>query len=224
MRIEVVRDHFGCQGMTQPRRNEIHPQPHPVVPIPQDPFIPRRRLQLIVDLFPAGQFTRYVCVGLFNSVFGYANFAIILALLNRVLPLRFLYLTVVLASILSIPLNISVSYLTYKFFVFRTKGNYLGEWFKCFAVYGTGMIPGLIAVSALTRILQALIHSHAASLHFLVLAMESHLSGAPLAFLQHIATGKAMAGYIGGALFMGTSTLYGFIGHKMFTFRPRKWL
>jgi putative flippase GtrA len=209
--------------MNQPPRNrEIHPQHPPVVPIAQDPFIPRRRLQRIVDLFPAGQFARYVCVGLFNSVFGYANFAIILSLLNKVLPLRFLYLTVVLASLLSVPFNITVSYLTYKFFVFRTKGNYLGEWFKCFAVYGTGMIPGLVAVSALTRILQSLIHSHAALLHSLVNAIAHHLSGAPLTFLQHIATGKAMAGYIGGALFMGTSTIYGFVGHKWFTFRVKK--
>jgi putative flippase GtrA len=168
--------------MRQPSGQEIHPQHPPVVPIPQDPFIPRRRLQRIVNLFPAGQFARYLCVGLFNSLFGYINFAVILALLNKVLPLRFLYLTVVLASILSIPLNISVSYFTYKFFVFRTKGNYLGEWFKCFAVYGTGMIPGLVAVSALTRLLQSLIHHYASSLHLLVNEVERHLSGPPLIF------------------------------------------
>jgi putative flippase GtrA len=194
----------------------------PVVPIPQDPFIPRRRLQRIVHLFPGGQFVRYVCVGVFNTVFGYINFAVILALLNMALPVRFLYLTVVLASILSVPLNISVAYFSYKFFVFRTKGNYLGEWFKCFAVYGTGMIPGLVVLSALTRFLQSLIHGHAASLHIVLNAVERHLGGPPLAFLQHIATGKAMAGYIAGAVLMGTSTIYGFVGHKTFTFRPGK--
>jgi putative flippase GtrA len=202
--------------------HEVHPQHPPVVPIPQDPFIPRRRLQRIVHLFPAGQFVRYVCVGVFNTFFGYINFAVILALLNTALPIRWLYLTVVLASILSVPLSITVSYLTYKFFVFRTKGNYLGEWFKCFAVYGTGMIPGLVVLSALTRFLQSLIHGHAASLHIVLNAVERHLSGRPLAFLQHIATGNAMAGYIAGALLMGTSTIYGFVGHKTFTFRPGK--
>jgi putative flippase GtrA len=201
---------------------EIRPQHPPVVPIPQDPFIPRRRLQRIVELFPPGQFARYLCVGVFNSLFGYINFAVILALLNKVLPLRFLYLTVVLASILSTPLNITVSYLSYKFFVFRTKGNYLGEWFKCFAVYGTGMIPGLLAVSALTRLLQSLIHHHASSLHLLVNEIERHLSGSPLTLLQHVATGNAMAGYIAGAIFMGTSTIYSFVGHKTFTFRSKK--
>jgi putative flippase GtrA len=210
--------------MTKPPSagHEVHPQHPPVVPIPQDPFIPRRRLQRIVDLFPAGQFVRYLCVGVFNTFFGYINFAVILALLNTALPLRFLYLTVVLASILSVPLSITVSYLSYKFFVFRTKGNYLAEWFKCFAVYGTGMIPGLVVLSALTRFLQSLIHSHAASLHIFLDAVERHLGGHALAFLQHIATGKAMAGYIAGAVLMGTSTIYGFVGHRTFTFRPGK--
>jgi putative flippase GtrA len=202
--------------------HEVHPQHPPVVPIPQDPFIPRRRLQRIVHLFPAGQFARYICVGIFNTFVGYINFAVILALLNTALPVRLLYLTVVLASILSVPLNISVAYFSYKFFVFRTKGNYLAEWFKCFAVYGTGMIPGLVALSALTRFLQSIIHGHAASLHVFLSAAERHLSGRPLALLQHIATGKAMAGYIAGAVMIGVSTIYSFVGHKKITFRIKE--
>ena len=72
--------------------HEVHPQHPPVVPIPQDPFIPRGRLQQIVHLFPAGQFVRYVCVGVFNTIFGYINFAVILAVLNTALPIRLLYL------------------------------------------------------------------------------------------------------------------------------------
>jgi hypothetical protein len=48
------------------------------------------------------------------------------------------------------------------------------------------------------------------------------LSGRPLAFLQHIAIGKAMAGYIAGAAVIGVSTVYSFVGHKTFTFRPGK--
>jgi putative flippase GtrA len=210
--------------MTQPPSagHVTHPQHSPVVPIPQDPFIPRRRLQRIVHLFPAGQFARYVCVGIFNTFVGYINFAVILALLNTTLPVRLLYLTVVLASILSVPLNISVAYFSYKFFVFRTKGNYLTEWFKCFAVYGTGMIPGLVALSALTRFLQSIIHGHAAALHVFLSAAERHLSGRPLALLQHIATGKAMAGYVAGAVMIGFSTIYSFVGHKKITFRTRE--
>ena len=171
------------------------------------------------NLFPGRQFFRYLCVGAVNTVFGYLCFAIILTLLNAVMPARLLYLTVVLASVLSVPPNITFSYLGYKFFVFRTKGNYLREWLKCFAVYGTGMIPGLVALSALTRFLQAMIHRHASTLHIWLSAVEVHLTGHPLALLQRIATGKAMAGYIAGAIVIAVSTLYSFIAHKKVTFR-----
>jgi putative flippase GtrA len=201
---------------------EIHPEHPPVVPVPQDPFIPKEPLQRLVNLFPGGQFARYLGVGIFNTFFGYTSFAVVLTLLNIALPTRLLYLTVVLASIFSTPLNITVAYFGYKFFVFRTKGNYLGEWLKCFAVYGAGMIPGLVALSALTRFLQSMIHGRAASLHVFLSSVEGHLSGRSLAFLEHIATGKAMAGYIAGAIVIGISTIYSFIGHRTVTFRARK--
>jgi putative flippase GtrA len=200
---------------------EIHPEHPPVVPIPQDPFIPKGQLQRLVNLFSAGQFFRYLLVGVFNTVFGYICFAVNLTLLNAVLPVRFLYLTVMLASVLGMPLVITAAYFGYKFFVFRTKGNFLGEWLKCFAVYGTGMIPGLIALSALTGFLQSVIHRHAISLHSFLSAVERHLNGRSLALIQHIATGKAMAGYIAGAVVMGVSTIYSFVGHKNVTFHQK---
>ena len=213
----------GAEPMTQPPSagREIRPDHPPVLPIPQAPFVPRGLLRGFVNLFPAGQFVRYVCVGCFNTFFGYISFVVILTLLNAAVPSRLLYLTVVVASVLSMPLNISVAYLGYKFFVFRTKGNYLGEWLKCFAVYGTAMLPGLIVLSALTRLLQATIRSHAGRLHALLGAVEGHLSGRPLALLQHIASGRAMAGYIAGAVVIGVSTVYSFVGHKKVTFRSR---
>jgi putative flippase GtrA len=179
------------------------------------------RLQRLVNLFPPGQFLRYLCVGAFNTVFGYLSFAVILTLLNGVLPQRFVYLTVVLASILSTPINITVAYFGYKFFVFKTRGNYLVEWLKAFAVYGTGMIPGLVVLSALTRLLESIIHRHAAPLHRLLSSLETHFTGRPLATLHHLATGKAMAGYIAGAIVIGFSTIYSFIGHKKVTFKPK---
>jgi putative flippase GtrA len=210
--------------MTQSPRvdYEIHPKHPPVVPIPQAPFIPKGRLQHLVNLFPPGQFVRYLCMGVFNTFFGYVTFAVTLTLLNTILPTRLLYLTVILASTLPTPLNITIAYFCYKFLVFRTKGNYLGEWLKCFAVYGTSMIPGLVALSALTRILQSMIHRHAGSLHVLLSTVERHLSGRLLALLQHIATGKAIAGYIAGVVVIGVSTIYSFVGHKKVTFRTKE--
>jgi len=177
--------------------------------------------QRLANLFPGGQFIRYLGVGVFNTLFGYIAFVIILTLLNAVLPTRFLYLTVVLASILAMPLNITVAFLGYKFFVFHSKGNFLREWLKCFAVYGTSMIPGLVALAALTRFLQSIFHTHAAPLHSFLAAMEMHLTGKPLALLERVANGKAMAGYIAGAVVIGVSTIYSFVGHKNITFRQK---
>jgi putative flippase GtrA len=169
--------------------------------------------------FPGGQFFRYLCVGAFNTLFGYFTFAAVLYFLNLALPQRFLYLTVILASVVAMPLNITIAYFGYKFFVFQTHGNYFREWLKCFAVYGTAAVPSLLALSALTRLLQSLIHRHSASLHSALAATESHLRGSPLAILQRAATGKSMAGYIAGAIVIAFSTIYSFIGHKKVTFR-----
>jgi putative flippase GtrA len=174
---------------------EVHPLDVPLVPQPQEPFLPKAsksRLQAIVNLFPPGQFLRYLGVGGFNTLFGYSTAAGILFLLNHHAPARYAYLTTPAASILSTPLNITVAYFGYKFFVFKTKGNYLVEWLRTFAVYGTGMIPGLLALSAVTRFFQSALH------------------------LQHA------AGYLALALIQGLTTIYSFVGHKKFSFKPAK--
>jgi putative flippase GtrA len=180
---------------------------------------PTRKPSLLARRVPASQFVRYLCVGGFNTLFGYTSYVVLLTLLNSALPNRLLYLTVVIASVLSMPLNITVAFLGYKFFVFRTKGNFLREWLKCFAVYGTAMIPGLVALSALTRFLQSYLHAHSERLHPMLASFETHLSGRPLALVQPFANGKAMAGYIAGAIVIAVSTVYSFFGHRNVTFR-----
>ncbi len=201
---------------------DIHPAHPPVVPIPQDPFIPKRRLARLVQRFSGAQFLRYVCVGGFNTVFGYCSFAIILFLLNAAVPSKLLYLTVVLASLLSTPINITIAYFGYKFFVFRTRGNYLAEWFRCFGVYGVGMLPGLLLLSGLTRLLQTLFHAHSAALHVDLATAAAHLHGSALHTLQKVSNGRAAAGYIAGALVQGFTMIFSFVGHKKVTFRQKE--
>ena len=204
-----------------PPEKDIHPTHPPVVPISQNPFIPTRRLQRLVNLFPGGQFLRYLCVGGFNTVFGYLTYAILFTFFSSLMAGNRAYLAAPLGSIISTPLNITVAYFGYKFFVFRTKGNYISEWFKCFAVYGTGMIPGLLALSALTRLMQSFIHSHAANLHPMLASFESHLTGHILVFVQQIATGPKMAGYLAGAITTAFTTIFSFVGHKKVTFAQK---
>ena len=178
-------------------------------------------LSKLLSHLPPGQLLRYLCVGVFNTVFGYCTFAVILFLLNRSVPQHFLYLTVIAASLLCTPLNITVAYFGYKLFVFKTHGNYLKEWLKSFGVYGIGMLPGLFALSAITRLLQALLHRHSASLHHLGDTLALHLHGPLLSLLHNLSSGKAMAGYLAGAFVQGFTILFSFLGHKNVTFRTR---
>jgi len=56
--------------------------------------------------------------------------------------------------LLSSLLNITVAYFGYKWFVFKTKGNYLREWMRCVAVYSGGIIFALPALPALVVLIR----------------------------------------------------------------------
>jgi len=162
--------------------------PRPVDAVTHHPG-PPTLFARIMTLFPRGEFLRYLSVGVWNTIFGYSTYAAFVYLFSHLLPHRYLPLTVDLASIASTPITITMSYLCYKFFVFHTEGNYLREWLRCFAVYGTGMIPNLIALPILTHLLQGV-----AAIHL-------------------------YAGYIAGALMTGFTAIYSYFGHKKFSFR-----
>lgn len=138
----------------------------------------------MLDHIPAGQIGRYLAVGAWNTVFGYGMFAAFTAVLDR--RLRYGY---VLATLLSSFVGITVAFLGYKWFVFRTKGNYWSEWARCVAVYGVGI--------AITTAL-------------LPIVVES---------LRHAAGIDRSAPYIGGALLTGLGIIYNFFGHRNFSFR-----
>ena len=206
-----------------PEPPEVHSRHPPVVPIAQNPEIPKRRLARLVARFPRGQFVRYLCVGVWNTVFGYLDYALFVFLFSHLLPQHLLYLAVVIASVVSTPINITMAYFGYKFVVFRTKGNYLMEWLRCFAVYGIGMLPGLLILSALTRVLQTFFHNHRAPLVATLHHMQAAVAGHSFLvfFLGHASNSKAAAGYIAGAVVMSFSTISGFVGHRKFSFKPR---
>jgi putative flippase GtrA len=147
----------------------------------------------IKHVFPAGQFVRYICVGAWNTIFGYGSYAAFLFLYSHLLPRHYLPLTADIAYVTALPISITMSYLCYKFFIFKTQGNYLVEWLRCFAVYGTGMMPVLFVLPLLTHALQRIPHLGANS--------------APL---------------LAGAVTTGFTTIYSFIGHRTFSFRPKK--
>ena len=133
---------------------------------------------------PPGQFGRYLLVGAWNTLFGYGTFALFTAVLNPIVPHSYIW-----ASLLSSLLNITVAYFGYKWFVFKTKCNYLREWMRCVAVYSGGIIFALLALPAL------------------------------VVLIRHNTRFFAQAPYIAGAFLMVVVVVYNFFGHKKFSFR-----
>lgn len=79
---------------------------------------------------------RYLLVGAWNTLFGIGIYTLLVLLLGGTIH----YL------VLLIPANIiaiTESFLTYKYIVFRTRGNGWGEYFRCYAVYGGVALTGV---------------------------------------------------------------------------------
>jgi len=95
---------------------------------------------------PPRQFLRYLLVGIWNTVFGYALYAALTALLTPRVPHAY-----ILASFLSSVINITVAFLGYKWLVFQTKGNYLKEWLRCVMVYSSSLLIGLMLLPILVE-------------------------------------------------------------------------
>jgi len=149
-----------------------------------DPAMARAFFANLTRHIPPGQLGRYLVVGIWNTAFGYATFALFTALLDRYIPASYLA-----ASLIASVLNITVSFLGYKWFVFKTRGNYLREWARCLVVYSGSIALGLVLLPPTV---------------FLV----EYLTGNPRA-----------APYIAGALLMGVQVILSFLGHKTFSFR-----
>lgn len=94
------------------------------------------------------QAARYLLVGAFNTGFGYALFVSFNYLFRR-----WGVLGSELASLCASLISITVAFLGYKWFVFRTRGNYLREWLRCLSVYGSSMIFTLVALPPVTLLL-----------------------------------------------------------------------
>ena len=83
------------------------------------------------------------------------------------------------------------------------------------------MLPGLIALSAVTRLLQAFLNHHQIALDHLTYIVASHLSDRPHAFVTHIAQVSTLAGYVAGAFVQIFTVIASFFGHKKVTFAPK---
>jgi putative flippase GtrA len=99
------------------------------------------------------QFTRYILVGGFNTAFGFGVFALLNWSFQGLGSFSYMY-----AWALANVIAITAAFLAYKWFVFRTRGNYLTEWTRCFGVYGSGIVFGLVALPITVTILRKALH------------------------------------------------------------------
>jgi putative flippase GtrA len=132
------------------------------------------------------QFVRYIMVGGFNAVFGYSVFALLTWSFRGLGSYNYMY-----AAILGNVIAISAAFLGYKWFVFRTRGNYLVEWIRCFGVYGSSALIGLAGLPILVPILRHILHK------------------------------PERAPYIAGAALMMVTVVFSFLGHKNISFRQK---
>ena len=137
-----------------------------------------------------GQIMRYLVVGAWNSLFGYGCFFLILRLFLHLSPTQ-PALTASIALVFATIINITVSFLGYKWFVFRTKGNYLREYRRSLLVYLPSLILNAVAIAPLTALLR----------------LAPHL--------------KTQAPYVAGALLAGFTVILNFFGHKHISFRTK---
>jgi len=133
---------------------------------------------------PPHQLGRYLLVGIWNAIFCYGTYALFTAFLDRYIPASYMA-----AGLLSSVLNITVSFLGYKWFVFKTRGNYLKEWARCVMVYSGAIVLSLVLLPP-------------------TVLLVSYLTRNPRA-----------APYIAGILLLGMQVVLSFFGHKRFSFK-----
>lgn len=133
---------------------------------------------------PREQFLRYLLIGGWNTVFGYTCFFLMNRWLATVMP-AYSYLAASLASNL---VAITVAFLGYKWFVFRTRGNYLREWVRTLAVYSGSVLVSTLALAPLVGL------------------------------IRHTTRYQSEAPYIAGAVVAMFTVVSSFLGHRYFSF------
>ena len=82
---------------------------------------------------------RYLLVGVFNTVFGYALSLLVYHFLQN-------NLSIVVIGIMINVISITVAFLGYKLFVFESSGNWLHEYLRCYVTYGFSAVLGIALI------------------------------------------------------------------------------
>ena len=88
---------------------------------------------------------RYLLAGGYNTVFGFAVFAgLFLVFENQV---HYIFIAIVSQII-----GITNSFLTYRYFVFKSTGNIIHEYLRIYVVYGVSFVLGILLLALLVEI------------------------------------------------------------------------
>jgi putative flippase GtrA len=117
---------------------------------------------------------RFLVVGAWNTGSGYLAFALLYYLLSPSVH----YMAILAATVV---VNVTNAFLCYKFIVFRTRGNYLKEYFRFYAVYAVPIGCGLVMLPFAIEVLKMNAYL-AQALVTLVLAGVSYLGHKHISF------------------------------------------
>ena len=144
----------------------------------------RRGWRALWGRIPRGEALRYLLVGGFNTAFGYGLFALLTFLLTGRLAYAYLW-----AAALANVIAVSVAFLLYKYFVFRSSGAFWGEYRRTVLVYGGSMLFGIGALQ--------------------LLVVLGHALFGPRAFVPYLAQ----------LFVLPLGVLLSFVGHRSYSFR-----
>lgn len=133
---------------------------------------------------------RFLVAGAGNTLFGIADTFFCTWLFVHLVPAHQAVMTSV-ATFVSTIINITVSFLSYKWFVFCSKGHYLAEYGRSFAIYLPSLALSMAAVGPLATL------------------------------FSHWLPDPKLAPYAAQACIVAVAVVPQFIGHKRFTFRKR---
>lgn len=144
----------------------------------------------LLKRIPKGEALRFLIAGGGNTLFGITDTFFFTWLCVRLLP-GHAALATSIATLFSTVINISVSFLTYKRFVFRTEGNYLREYSRSLLIYLPSLVVSMVAVAPLAAV------------------------------LAHWLPRPKLAPYVAQACIVAVAIVPQFLGHKNITFRKQ---
>ena len=144
----------------------------------------------LADRIPKGEALRFLMAGASNTLFGITDTFACTWLFVHLNPAHAALMTSV-ATLVSTVVNITVSFLTYKWFVFKTKGGYVREYSRSLLVYVPSLLLSVLAVAPLAAV------------------------------LAHWLPRPKLAPYVAQACIVAVGIVPQFLGHKNITFRKK---